>query len=95
MIDRSDHLSKLLAGEVNGEVQARGSDEKALKALRDLGATGATFTDWCKASGLPKATFKNARGRLLGNGLVQQEGTQYRVTDGAEGQGQGQGQPGS
>lgn len=71
------------------------SDVKALEALKNLGATGATYTDWCKASGLPKATFKNALKRLLRKGHIEQDGKLYRVADGGKGQGQGQGQPGS
>ncbi len=69
------------------------SDAKAFKALGTFGAKGATFTDWLNASALQKSTFKIARTRLLRDGLVNHEGTLYRVTETNEGQGQGQGHP--
>ena len=44
---------------------------------------------WLGASALQKSTFKIARTRLLRDGLVNHEGTLYRVTETNEGQGQG------
>ncbi len=70
------------------------NDAKALNALRQSGSEGTTYTNWLKASGLRKSTFKNARKRLLRDGLVHHEGKLYRVTDTNKGQGQGQGQTG-
>jgi hypothetical protein len=58
------------------------SQRKALEALENLGAEGATWKQWWDASGMAKTTFTDARRELENRGLVVKQNERYFVTGG-------------
>jgi hypothetical protein len=58
------------------------SQRKALEALENLGADGATWKQWWDASGMAKTTFTDARRELENRGLVMKQDERYFVTGG-------------
>lgn len=64
---------------MTGDPRSKDTDRKAIDALKSLGPKGVSFSEWQKASGLKKSTFKDARKRLLETKQVKQDGNQYFI----------------
>jgi hypothetical protein len=60
-----------ITSSVATQVPRLSSARKALEALNTFGPTGARFSDWEVASGLPSSTFKDARKRLHDDGFIE------------------------
>src|SRR5215212_3201741 len=58
------------------------SQRKALEALENLGAEGATWKQWWDASRMAKTTFTDARRELEDRGFVEKRNDRYFVTGG-------------
>ena len=57
------------------------SDQRAPEVLRELGADGVSYTQWLKASGNLKSTFKDVLRRLRKGGCITQNGSWYRAAE--------------
>jgi hypothetical protein len=64
---------------MTGDPRSKDTDRKAIDALMSLGPKGVSFSEWQKASGLKKSTFKDARKRLLETKQVKKDGNQYFI----------------
>ena len=80
----SGFIFKRSAGtiEMEDEDGLTDSQRKALEALEDLGAEGATWKQWWDASRMAKTTFTDARRELEDRGFVEKRNDRYFVTGG-------------
>lgn len=86
-IDGEKSSCVVVAGGNTGTVTdtLKQTQQKALEALAELGANGATSGEWRKASGLKESTYQRARDELHDGGFVDgpsepTRGARYKLT---------------